>query len=524
MLGEEKDGVDSDILYNDNIYFFGKPKKKKIKKSNKEKIKENSWEIDDIEIRQNNTIDEERRYKKNSISCPNCKLLRQKIKEFEQLEKELLKEKDKLSKKNDELFNNNTELLKKTDSLNNQISELTNKINKLKNINETLDNQIFKLNSEKNDLIVQLNNLKTKLNSINNNTYSSSDSNGFRLFKNISYNNNTEENKSIENKNEIEELKKRLLNLEFWKKTIDEKNKSYSEKIKSIEDNLKILNEKKQESNSEEESEEEFENHDSPKLQNKQINNTNNNDNNNYNITLSKSLNLFQAREIQRKKQKNLSYDNNATKNNQEDIYPKRKTSIDFSNNYKKKENLKKFNSKILTEIDELNLIAKGLVKNNMENLKKLKIGYKLIYRASEDGDDAENFHQKCDNISGTLTVIKTKDDWIFGGYTLATWNTKSEEGKKDLNSFVFSINLEKLYYVSEQKKNCIYCDINKGPSFIGMFSVEESMLNMANKVSPWGVQCYDGESLPYEINGGKKEFYIEELEVFKVILKRITE
>ena len=523
MLGEERDGTDSDILFNNDAYVFGKPKKKKNRK-HKEKIKENSNEFDDIEIKQDNTIEEERRYKKGSISCPNCKSLRQKIKEIEQVNRELIKIKDMLSKENNELINNNSELLKKTDSLNNQISELNNKINKLTTINSSLDNQIFQLNNEKNDLIAQINNLKQKLNSINtNSSYNFNNStNSFRLLRN----NNIDENKTNENKNEIEELKKRLLDLESWKKTIDEKNKSYSEKITFIENNLKILNEKKQESNSEEESEEEFESPDPPKLQNKRTaNNTDNYNNDNYNTSLSKSQNLYQTRETKKIRQNNLSYDNNTNINKEKNnINPKRKTSTDFSNNYQKKENPKRFNSKIITEIDELNLIAKGLVKENMENLKKLKVGYKLIYRASDDGDDAETFHQKCDGISGTLTIIKTKDDWIFGGYTSVTWDTESEDEKKDLNSFVFSINLEKIYYASEQKEYCIYCDSNKGPSFIGMFSLEESMLNMANKVNPWGVQCYNGESLPCEINGGKKEFYIEEVEVFQVIMKKIIE
>jgi hypothetical protein len=33
-----------------------------------------------------------------------------------------------------------------------------------------------------------------------------------------------------------------------------------------------------------------------------------------------------------------------------------------------------------------------------------------LLYRATEDGFDAADFHRKCDNKGATLTIIKTRD------------------------------------------------------------------------------------------------------------------
>ena len=40
--------------------------------------------------------------------------------------------------------------------------------------------------------------------------------------------------------------------------------------------------------------------------------------------------------------------------------------------------------------------------------LMKKNVIYKLLYRATKDGNSPESFHQKCDNIKGTLTIIKT--------------------------------------------------------------------------------------------------------------------
>ena len=200
-------------------------------------------------------------------------------------------------------------------------------------------------------------------------------------------------------------------------------------------------------------------------------------------------------------------------------------TSIKSNNKFKNKINknkFSKFNSKIICEPKDLDLIARGLVKNKLQKLKDLKIGYKLIYRATEDGPTAKNFHESCDNAAKTLTVIKTLKGWIFGGYTEVKWEMYDNrcEKKNDYNSFVFSLNLKKLYF---PKKNSysIYCDKNKGPSFIGMFTVNENMLDMKSDINPWDIQCYVNEDDDFEINGGSKDFEIEELEVFEVLIKR---
>ena len=205
-------------------------------------------------------------------------------------------------------------------------------------------------------------------------------------------------------------------------------------------------------------------------------------------------------------------------------INPYINLSSNNNNNINKKEKPKhknqKFNSKIITNLEGLDLIARGLVKEDIDSLRNLRVGYKLIYRASEHGGEAEDFHEHCDDYKGTLIIIKTKDDNMFGGYTKVSWD-EEEEGneKKDENAFVFSINLEKLYFDDGKKFN-IFCDKNKGPCFVGMFAVQEQILNGKGLVNHLNMQCFEGENEKYEINGGKNEFVIEEMEVFQVIIK----
>ena len=49
----------------------------------------------------------------------------------------------------------------------------------------------------------------------------------------------------------------------------------------------------------------------------------------------------------------------------------------------------------------------------------------KLLYRASRNGWAASNFHSCCDSKGPTVTVVKS-GNYIFGGYTDQSWDSKS--------------------------------------------------------------------------------------------------
>ena len=49
---------------------------------------------------------------------------------------------------------------------------------------------------------------------------------------------------------------------------------------------------------------------------------------------------------------------------------------------------------------------------------------WKLLFRGSRDGFQAETFHSKCDNKGPTVTIVKRGNN-IFGGFTEISWNSK---------------------------------------------------------------------------------------------------
>jgi hypothetical protein len=66
-----------------------------------------------------------------------------------------------------------------------------------------------------------------------------------------------------------------------------------------------------------------------------------------------------------------------------------------------------------------------------------------LLYKASRDGFKASKFHDKCNNKGPTVSIIRSTDGYIFGGYTSKSWNSYSRtiaEFVKDANSFIFTL------------------------------------------------------------------------------------
>jgi len=99
----------------------------------------------------------------------------------------------------------------------------------------------------------------------------------------------------------------------------------------------------------------------------------------------------------------------------------------------------------------------------NLNNINNNNEFY-LIYNSKINGDSSESFHNKCDNLNfPTLTIIQSDNNYIFGGYTKLKWD-KSNKWKKDNEPFIFSINLNKCYYIKDNYS--IYCGEFQGPTF----------------------------------------------------------
>ena len=60
-----------------------------------------------------------------------------------------------------------------------------------------------------------------------------------------------------------------------------------------------------------------------------------------------------------------------------------------------------------------------------------------LLYRGSQDGWKTSDFHAKCDDKGATITVIRSSDGFIFGGFADKSWKSSDKYCKSD-KAFLF--------------------------------------------------------------------------------------
>ena len=95
---------------------------------------------------------------------------------------------------------------------------------------------------------------------------------------------------------------------------------------------------------------------------------------------------------------------------------------------------------------------------------------WELLYRGTRDGFKGKDFHKRCDNKSKTLTIIKSTNGNIFGGYTDKAWMSDNQH-HSDPNAFLFSlVNKDDKPFKAKVSwsngQNAICCVSSCGPIF----------------------------------------------------------
>ena len=127
------------------------------------------------------------------------------------------------------------------------------------------------------------------------------------------------------------------------------------------------------------------------------------------------------------------------------DILENKMKEIESSPSIRKLKNKDSLMGDIIKNEEEYNLISNFIDRN--EGFK-----FKLLYKGTIDGDTLDIFHKKCDNQGATISIIKSTDNQIFGGYAAKSWNKDIKGDISDPDSFLFNLNLKKKYPVSNNK------------------------------------------------------------------------
>ena len=157
---------------------------------------------------------------------------------------------------------------------------------------------------------------------------------------------------------------------------------------------------------------------------------------------------------------------------------------------------------------------------NLIEKLNKItnctNLNAKLIYKATRDGDLIKNFSDKCGNIKNTLIIIKTTENLIFGGFTRETWGNANID-KKDDYAFCFSVKNNKIYETVKGSYSIFFYPGNIFGFFWFIDIKENSLTNGGSDHTPWSQGYYEGITSKFELNEGKEDFKISEIECYQI-------
>ena len=90
-----------------------------------------------------------------------------------------------------------------------------------------------------------------------------------------------------------------------------------------------------------------------------------------------------------------------------------------------------------------------------------------MIYRASDYNFSIKKFHELCDHIPDTLTLIHNEFGKKFGGYTPVAWTSDKKHwvADKSLRSFIFSLDMGEKFKLN-LAQFAIASNPERGPTF----------------------------------------------------------
>ncbi|CDW80450.1 UNKNOWN [Stylonychia lemnae] len=147
-----------------------------------------------------------------------------------------------------------------------------------------------------------------------------------------------------------------------------------------------------------------------------------------------------------------------------------------------------------------------------------------LIYKATSDGFNSKDFHQKCDNQGNTISFILSEYDQVFGCYTTKPWKSPITIQKEiDKEAFIFSLTKNTIhkyfeFAVQHNKNKLMVFGTRNGISISSNCNYNsESCCSQGNIFNP-EKGCFEDDQQSKEYLAGAKNFKVIEIEVYQVI------
>ncbi|KAJ5080266.1 hypothetical protein M0811_03750 [Anaeramoeba ignava] len=181
------------------------------------------------------------------------------------------------------------------------------------------------------------------------------------------------------------------------------------------------------------------------------------------------------------------------------------------------KKNFPQFSeTRIITEEEYVKKLQEWI--NNNDFFSKMKKGFS----AKRDGFNSQNWHKAVDGKGKTLVIIKTKDNFIFGGFTQVGFNGNTG-WTNDANAFIFSLRNDKGDRIpakfTYKQGWAIRSDLSLGPVFGDDFYLVSNLQPGYSNIGysynpPNGITFNTNESKSY-LAGSYDKWVVDELESY---------
>jgi len=146
------------------------------------------------------------------------------------------------------------------------------------------------------------------------------------------------------------------------------------------------------------------------------------------------------------------------------------------------------------------------------------KIG-QCLWKATEHGFGADQFHSRCDNKGSTVVIVQSSEGYVFGGYAHNPWNSNGTY-RQYTESFLFTLtNPHGIIPTRFADAECgMYSDVY-GLTFGSGHDIHiNNNSNTTNgSYSNFGTSYHDTTGLGERLFTGRRDFRTKEIEVYRV-------
>jgi len=153
-------------------------------------------------------------------------------------------------------------------------------------------------------------------------------------------------------------------------------------------------------------------------------------------------------------------------------------------------------------------VILKNFIKNSSSYFKNKTFHFSLIYKATVDGDSAQNFHKNVDGKGPLVIIVKTTENKIIGGYTSKPWSS-SNNIQKDDDAFLFTFESYKMYKIKKSSYACLHLT-KEGPVFGNSYElfISDECLNNQKSFVNGESNCFNIYDKKNLLNNPQKTYF----------------